>query len=124
MKTTAIEVMAAMVAVVLLVVSLALTTAVVLGQNNPVGRQIGPDGKPLPKAADPAPAPTPDPSPVPVVAVQSWTEFLVALTAAMAAIGALIQGLRNGSKVAAVHETVKALTAPPSAIELPPPGTK
>ncbi len=90
---------------------LALTVAVfvvglVLGQN-PLKREIGPDGKPLVKAADSAS--TPDPAPVPVVAVQSWTEFLVALTAALAAIGALIQGLRNGSKVAAVHETVKAL---------------
>ncbi len=86
---------------------------VAIGQN-PLERKIGPDGKPLVKAADPAPAP--DPSPVPVVAVQSWTEFLVALTAALAAIGALIQGLRNGAKsqanaekIEAVHETVKAL---------------
>ncbi len=99
------------------VLALVLASSVA-GQDNPAGRQIGPDGKPLLKAADPTPAPTPDPSPVPVVAVQSWTEFLVALTAALAAIGALIQGLRNGSKAAAIHETVKAL-APPDPVILP-----
>ena len=106
---------------------LLLFTTLASAQDNPVGRQIGPDGKPLApvaKAADPTPAPTPDPSPVPVVAVQSWTEFLTALIAALGALGALIQGLRNGGKIAAVHKTVKGQDdpgpMPPSSLAKPP----
>ncbi len=114
--------------------TIALATVLALSvtaQDNPAGRTVGEDGKPLVKAADASVATAPAQG-----GTESWTTLIAAVTAAIIAILGAINSFRNGSKILAVHKTLKGEDEPQphpiaqperSAVfraEVPPPGGK
>lgn len=94
---------------------LLVLVAIVLGQGNPAGRLVGPDGKPLSQAVVVVSDPTPAPLPAPV-GTESWTTLIAALVAAIVTVLGAIQSLRNSMAIAAVYKTVKGQDDPPEKV--------